>query len=87
MSGAHVAQDRMMRGWEDAPKGLRWRILVSVLGPIAWVCLTLLYVGFWSSGFTVVQSLIVVLVSTLVMAGVITALWIGWGPRYRHAFD
>jgi hypothetical protein len=88
MAQVNVATEASARsGWEAAPEGLRWRMLVSVLGPIAWVCLTLIYVGFWASGFSLFQSIVVVLVSILVMAGVLSAAWITWGPRFRHAWD
>jgi hypothetical protein len=62
-------------------------VLVSILGPVAWLSFTLLYVGFWASGFTLFQSIIVILVSVIILGGLMGALWTGWGPRYRHAFD
>ena len=87
MSVANVARSGSVDEWKDAPPGLRWRILVSVIGPIAWISLTLLYVGFWSSGFSLFQSIIVVLVSILILAGVVSVPWIWWGPRYRGAWS
>ncbi len=74
-------------GWDRAPKGLRWRMIVSLLVPIVWLCVTLLYVGFWATGFTLFQSIVVILVSTLIMGGVLGSVWMAWGPRYRHAWD
>ncbi len=73
--------------WGKPLEGLRWRILVSILGPVAWLSFTLLYVGFWATGFTLFQSVIVILVSILVLGGVMGAIWSSWGPRYRHAWD
>lgn len=61
--------------------GLRWRILLSILGPIAWLVFTLLYVGFWASGYTLFQDLIVVLVSILLLFGTLASAWILWGGR------
>ncbi len=74
-------------GWENAPRGLRWRLTVSILVPITWLCVTLLYVGFWASGFSIFQSVIVIIVSTLIMGGVMGAVWMAWGPRYRRAWE
>jgi hypothetical protein len=67
--------------------GWRWRILVSILGPVAWLSFTLLYVGFWATGLTLFQSIIVVLVSAIVLGGVMGALWATWGPRYARGWD
>lgn len=88
MSTANVSKETTARtGWEDAPRGLRWRLMVSILGPIVWLSATLLYVGFWASGYTLFQSVIVILVSTLLLGGVMGSVWMAWGPRYRHAWD
>jgi hypothetical protein len=59
----------------------------SIVIPIAWLCVTLLYVGFWASGFSLFQSIIVILVSTLIMGGTLGVVWMAWGPKYRHAWD
>jgi hypothetical protein len=60
---------------------LRVRIVASILGPVAWLCFTLLYVGFWAKGFTVFQSVIVILVSIIILAGLMAALWASFGMR------
>ena len=72
--------------WEKPLAGWRWRILVSILGPVAWLSFTLLYVGFWAKGFSLFQSVIVVLVSIILLAGVMGSIWVTWGPRYRHGW-
>lgn len=61
--------------------GMRWRVLLSVLGPIAWLVFTLLYVGFWATGFSLFQDLVVVLVSILILGGVMAGIWITWAGR------
>lgn len=66
---------------------VRWQILASIVGPIAWLSLTLLYVGFWAQGFSVFQSIIVVLVSGLILAGVLGVAWTAFGIRHRDWFD
>lgn len=68
-------------------EGLRWRLRVSILGPVAWLSFTLLYVGFWATGFTLFQSIVVILVSVIILGGVMGAVWTSWGPQYRHAWD
>lgn len=70
--------------WERALEGLRWRRMASIIGPVVWLSFTLLYVGFWAHGFTLFQSVIVILVSVIVLGGVMGAVWTAWGPRYGH---
>ncbi len=60
---------------------MRWRVLLTILGPIAWLCFTLLYVGFWAQGFSLFQDLVVILVSLLVLGGVVVSAWASWGIR------
>jgi len=61
--------------------GLRWRMLASIVGTIAWLVFTLLYVGFWAQGFSLFQSVIVILVSLLILVGVLGTTWAVWGTR------
>jgi hypothetical protein len=67
--------------------GMRGAILGSIIGPIAWLCLTLLYVGFWAQGFSLFQSLIIIIVSALILAGVMGALWTSYGTRHHWSME
>ena len=44
----------------------------------------LLYVGFWASGLSLGQSVIVVLVSIVVLVGAMGVLWVSWGMRFAR---
>lgn len=81
-SESMAAGRRMDRRFE----GLRWRIMASILVPIAWLSFTPLYVGFWAPGFTLFQSIIVIIVSALVLAGVLGAAWTTWDMGRREWF-
>jgi hypothetical protein len=73
-------------GWEMwvAPRRLRWRVLLTILGPIAWLCFTLLYVGFWARGFSLFQDIVVILVVLLLLGAVVVSAWVSWGMhRFR----
>lgn len=73
-------------GWEmwTAPRRMRWRVLLTILGAIAWLCFALLYVGFWARGFSLFQDIVVILVSLLVLGGVVVSAWASWGMhRFR----
>ncbi len=65
---------------------MRWSILLSILGPVAWLSFTLVYVGFWAQGFSVFQSVIVILVSLLLLGGVLGAAWTVWGTGPGRRF-
>ena len=56
--------------------------MLSILGPVAWLSFTLLYVAFWATGFTLFQSVVVILVSLIVLAGVMGAAWSSYGMRH-----
>lgn len=56
-------------------------MLVSIIGPIAWLVLTLLYVAFWAHQFTPFQSITIVAVSLLILAGVLGTTRVVWGTR------
>jgi len=62
----------------------RARVVASILGPVAWLCFTLLYVGFWAQGFSLFQSVIVILVSVIILGGLMGAVWSAWGMSHRN---
>ncbi len=65
------------------PEGMRWAVLLSILGPVAWLCFTLLYVGFWAQGFSLFQSIVVILTSLIALAGVMGAAWSWYGLGHK----
>lgn len=76
----------------DPTAGIRARVLLSILGPVAWISFTLLYVAFWAQGFTLFQSIVVILVSLVILAGILGATWASfgmrrWGHWREHRFD
>jgi hypothetical protein len=83
MSGTETDSLKMAPRGRDSDLPTRARVVASILGPVAWLSFTLLYVGFWAHGFTLFQSVIVILVSAIILAGVMGALWASWGMRHR----
>jgi hypothetical protein len=75
--------------WEDdfawsagrTVRGALWRIGVSVVAPVAWLSVTLLYLGFWAKGLTLGQDVIVAVVSVLTLFGFLVTLWLSFGLR------
>jgi hypothetical protein len=67
---------------------LRRAAVVSIAGAVGWICFTLLYVAFWAHGYSLFQSIIVIVVSLIVLAGVMAATWVSFGLRWAHGgFD
>ncbi len=62
-------------------RALRRRVLASIIAPVAWLSLTLLYIGFWAHGFSLFQSIILILVSILVLIAVMGVVWVSFGFR------
>ncbi len=50
-------------------RGVRWRVMVSALGGIAWIIFFLLFVAFIPTGFTLFQSIAVILAVNLGVRG------------------
>jgi hypothetical protein len=65
--------------FHDTVRALWRRVVVSIVVPVAWLCFTLLYVGFWAHGFSLFQSVIVILVSILVLFAVMASVWVSFG--------
>jgi hypothetical protein len=68
--------------------GLRRRILASIAGVVGWISFTLLYVAFWARGFSLFQSIVVVLVSLIVLTGLLIGAWVSYGFWFvGHEWD
>ncbi len=64
--------------------GMRWRVAVSILLGAGWLSFVLLYAAFWSGGLSLFQSIVIVLVSLLLLAGILGAMWASWGMRFAR---
>jgi hypothetical protein len=67
--------------------GLGWRVAVSVVSVFGWLSFVLLYFGFWSTPFSVTQTVVLVIVSMLVFVAVNGATWASWGIRHARPFS
>jgi membrane-bound ClpP family serine protease len=66
---------------------IRRRVLSSIAATVGWVCLVLLFLGFWATGFSLLQSIVVVVVSLLVLAAVLLGAWISFGLQFVGRWD
>ncbi|HTW39342.1 MAG TPA: hypothetical protein VMF04_00545 [Thermoplasmata archaeon] len=67
--------------------GLRRAFLATIAGGVGWVCFTLLYVAFWAHGFSLFQSIVVIIVSLLVLGALITGAWASFGMSWATRWD
>jgi len=66
----------------SATAGARWRIYASIVIPVAWILLMLLYAGFWSTGFTLFQSIVIFFASLIAVIAILALLWVSIGLRF-----
>jgi MFS family permease len=72
-------------------KGFRWRVWVSGIGMLV-VFIFLIY-WFWvyAAPYDLYQNLAIFIISFLIMAGLLGAMWAPWGmrhgPEYSHAYE
>ena len=67
---------------EGPARELRWRVIGSILGGTGWLIFVLLFIAFVPTGFTLFQSIVVVLVSILALGAILGAMWASWGMRH-----
>jgi len=65
-------------------RGALVRVVLSVLVPVAWISLTLVYVAFFAARFTVFQDIVLVIISVLALIGALTVMWVSFGLRMYH---
>lgn len=61
---------------------LRRRVLATIAAGTAWLSLVLVFLAFWATGFSLLQDIVVVVVSLLVLTAVVLGLWISFGLRF-----
>lgn len=66
---------------------IRRRVLASIATTAGWLCLIMLYLAFWTGGFSLVQIIVVVVVSLLVLAAVLLGAWVSFGLRFMGHWD
>ncbi|MBI4416141.1 MAG: hypothetical protein HY557_04065 [Euryarchaeota archaeon] len=67
-----------------ATSGVRWRIYASILIPVAWSILMLVYAILWSGGLTLFQNFVVFVTSLVSVVAIVGLLWISMGFRFAR---
>jgi hypothetical protein len=78
-----------VESWHRSPfahlvRGALVRVVLSVLIPVAWISLTLVYVAFFAPTFSVFQDIVLGIVSVLALVGALTVMWVSFGLRMFH---
>ncbi len=75
-----TGQGLLLEGGMDHPllwtlRELKWRVVGSIVLPIVWTSVTLLFYGFWATGLSLTQDVVVGVVSVLTLLATIAAMW------------
>lgn len=61
---------------------IRRRVVASIGATFGWLSLTLLYLAFWAHGFSLLQDIVVVVVSLLILGAFLLGAWITFGMKF-----
>ncbi|UCD04411.1 MAG: hypothetical protein JSW73_02120 [Candidatus Woesearchaeota archaeon] len=67
--------------------GFAWRIGISMLAGIGWLCFLIIWFFFFASNFTVYQNIAILLVSILILVAILGSSWVSWGIKYGYKFE
>jgi len=66
---------------EKIAGGLIWRIIGTIIAFSAFLIGSLIYVGFYASGFDFTQKVIVVLVALIIAFAAVAIMWVSFAGR------
>jgi uncharacterized membrane protein YdbT with pleckstrin-like domain len=71
----------MMEQVNSAARGMVWRIIGTILTLTAFLVGTLVYVGFYTNGYSLFQKIVVFLVGFILAIAVVAIMWVAWARR------
>ena len=71
----------MMARTEGVARGFMWRIVGTIITFAAFLVGSLVYVGFYTSGFSFGQRIVVVLVALIIAFAAVAIMWVSWAGR------
>lgn len=69
---------------KELSQGMGWRVAASIVGGSAWIIFVLLFVAFVPTGFTLFQSIVVIVASILAIGAILGATWASYGMRHAE---
>jgi cation transporter-like permease len=64
-----------------SPKGLVARIVLTIITVSAFLVGSLIYVAFYTDGFTLFQKIVAVLVALILAVTIVSIAWVTWAGR------
>jgi uncharacterized membrane protein YdbT with pleckstrin-like domain len=77
----------MMEQVDRAARGMVWRIIGTILTLTAFLVGTLIYVGFYTDGYSLFQKIVVFLVGFILAIAVVAIMWVAWAGRRGWIHD
>jgi hypothetical protein len=71
-----------MKRRHKMPKGLKWRLALTIYGSIGTLIFIIAFLAFFPTGFDIWQKIAVVLISLLVLSALVSSIWIPWKITY-----
>jgi hypothetical protein len=62
--------------------GFAWRVSLSIIVGVGWLVFLILWVTFYAAAFTLIENIVIVLVSLLIVGAILGASWAPWGIKY-----
>jgi hypothetical protein len=62
--------------------GFAWRVSLSIIVGVGWLVFLILWVTFYAATFTLIENVVIVLVSMLIVGAILGASWASWGIKY-----
>ncbi len=72
---------------DKAAGGMVWRIVGTILVFTAFLVGSLVYVGFYTSGYSLFQKIVVVLVALILAIATVGIMWVSWAGRRGWIHD
>ncbi len=63
------------------PRGIMWRIVLTIVSLAAFLIGSLIYVAFYAGGFSLFQKIVVVLVALIAAGTIVAVAWVTWAGR------
>ena len=72
---------------DKATSGMVWRIVGTILVFTAFLVGSLVYVGFYTSGYNLFQKIVVILVALILATATVAIMWVSWAGRRGWIHD
>jgi hypothetical protein len=66
--------------------GFAWRVSLSIIVGVGWLVFLILWLTFYAAAFTLLENIVIVLVSLLIVGAILGASWASWGIKYGRKF-